>query len=152
MFLAVDPGVDTGWAYLDPRGKLNACGLGDPKPHPAYGSPIAVLIECPQIYPSRNSKGNPNDLIKVAVQVGMYKERFQSLGSVVNLALPHEWKGTIPKEKHHVRIFADLDPNEKEVLARAGQGIAPSKRHNIIDAVGLAKWGYDTALLFGVRK
>lgn len=141
-WLAIDPGVDTGWAWLSLGGDLVACGLGDPKPHPIYGIPRAVIIELPKVYPNAKAKGDPNDLIKLAVQVGGYRERFRSCGTIVNLFWPHTWKGTLPKDIHHARIHGELSPQEQDVLARSGQGVAPSKRHNIIDAVGLAKWGF----------
>lgn len=135
MFLGIDPGRDTGWAVLDEGGRLTRCGLGNP---PAVAKGRRVIIERPQVYAPRYSKGDPNDLITLAIQVGRYSERFDT----DNHVLPHEWKGTIDKEKHHERIWCSLGPLEQDVVARAMNGIAVKKRHNAMDAVGLAKWAY----------
>ena len=100
MYLAIDPGIDTGTATFAKDGSLLACSVGSP---PRCSG--LVVIEKPQVYPSRFSKGNPNDLITLAIQVGRYVERFEAQGAKVSLTLPHEWKGTIPKDIHHRRIL-----------------------------------------------
>ena len=137
MYLAIDPGIDTGWASFAKNGSLLACSVGSP---PSCSG--MVVIEKPQIYPSRLSKGNPNDLITLALQVGRYIERLEAQGATVTLALPHEWKGTIPKDIHHKRIVGYLTDAERQVIKTYGAGVAAGKVHNMLDAVGLGKWAF----------
>jgi hypothetical protein len=130
--LAIDPGRDTGWAFLDDARRLVMCGLGNPPDsirHP-------VVIERPQVYRGRGSKGDPNDLITLAIQVGQYKERAERSGSKVELVLPHSWKGTVDPDILCRRVVASLSEVECAVLFR----------HNVIDAVGLAIWSTGSRL------
>ncbi len=53
---------------------------------------------------------------------------------------PGQWKGATPKDISHARIWAALTADERALLAKAGEGVAPSKRHNIVDACGLGLW------------
>lgn len=146
--LAIDPGLDTGWALLEDR-VLKDAGLGDP---PLLTFVGRVVIERPQIYP--RSKGDPNDLITLAIQVGRYKERYLARGCSVEEILPHTWKGSLDGDVCCRRIFASLSPEERAVLdpklaplARKplSEDIVAGKRHNVIDAVGLAKWSLKRA-------
>src|ERR1700761_7030981 len=69
-YLAIDPGADTGWALFSDRDHLVRCGLGDPSKQPPPPQAKSVVIEVPQIYNARNMKGNPNNIITLAVNVG----------------------------------------------------------------------------------
>ncbi len=143
MFLAIDPGIDTGWAVLDAGGTLHACGLGEDFP---CLSNRAAVIERPQVYQASKSKGNPNDLITLAIRVGRYQQRLLGAGVLcpdANLVLPTTWKGQVPKGIHHARIDASLSQIEREVLSpwkRTATG--DGKAGNVWDAVGLAKWAF----------
>lgn len=152
MILAIDPGLDTGWAILDSLGVLVRCGLGDPPE--TCGLP--VIIERPQVYARRSSKGDPNDLITLAIQVGRYTERVVTQGSKCEHVLPHDWKGSLDSEICCIRIVNSLTDAERNTLFSA---LAPlsrkpmtiehataGKRHNVIDAVGLAKWSIGSRL------
>jgi len=155
MRLAIDPGRDTGWALLAADGKLVDCGLGDPRPArtrlPASSS--SVVIERPQIYQGRMSKADPNDIITLAILVGRYTEHFDFFG--VEHILPHTWKGTVDPDVLCHRIVKSLPEDERALLvgvltplARTpleGKGLVAGKRHNVIDAVGLAKWSIKRA-------
>jgi hypothetical protein len=146
--LAIDPGLDTGWAIVDERGVLIRCGLGDP---PVFHLPrvvAKVIIERPQVYAGRMSKGDPNDLITLAIQVGRYTERFQHLAC--EHVLPRSWKGTVDADVLCRRVYAVLSEAERAILdpvlvplARAPfctENLTKGKRHNVIDAVGLGRW------------
>lgn len=147
MLLAIDPGLDTGWAILL-DGKLLNAGLGDP---PAATGCTKVIIERPQIYP--RSKGDPNDLITLAIQVGRYSERFAN--REVEHMLPHTWKGTVDPDILCRRVWASLDAREKDLLGARLEPLArkpfsdktltEGRRHNVIDAVGIAKWSLSRA-------
>ncbi len=126
---AIDPGTDQGWAHFR-DGVLTACGLGSCW---FYGD---VLIELPQVY--RGSKVNPNDLVTLAVKVGELKYHAESTGHVVTLVWPHDWKGSTPKKIHNNRVIKRLRVDEWAVVERAE--CSDSKRHNVLDAVGLGLW------------
>jgi hypothetical protein len=143
VFLAVDPGNDTGWAVLDRDGRLSGCGLG--QGFPTEGIAVAVL-ELPQVYRAGKSKGDPNDLITLAIGLGRYVERLESRGVATVLVAPTTWKGQVPKEVHHPRIMGTLSGPER-VIAERSRAAAGAKAHNVIDAVGLAKWAFTVGLL-----
>jgi hypothetical protein len=138
MLLAIDPGQATGWALLNFEGRLLHCGLNTPPD--ALPAASRVVVERPRIYPGGRTK-NPNDVLSVALNAGEWAGRYQARGFATEYVEPSKWKGgSVPKEISHPRIFAKLLPSEQLVLSDAGKGIAPSKRHNIIDAVGIGLW------------
>lgn len=98
------------------------------------------MIEKPQIYRATKSQGDPNDLITLAVMVGQYWERASSRGAIsCLLVLPSEWKGQVPKQIHEKRILGALSGQELSRVPGRSE-LAASKRHNVIDAVGLGLW------------
>lgn len=139
--LAIDPGTCTGWAYFQ-GGELlaaNVTTIHEPNcvAHFALRPGVELVIEVPEIYISRaNWKGDPNDLIKVALQVGRWIERAAQRGCSVTTALPKEWKGQTPKDVHNARAIRKLTPSEAARLPH----MAETKRHNMIDAVALGLW------------
>jgi hypothetical protein len=140
MYLAIDPGIDTGWAIIDTTGTLVACGLGQDFP---TRSCRVALIEKPQVYRAVSSKGNPNDLITLAILVGRYAERLTLAGVCVDLVTPASWKGQIPKDVHHARVVSGLSAAEVAILDRGAiRPRAKTRDHNVLDAVALAKWGH----------
>lgn len=145
MRVAIDPGLDTGWSiWLErparPSFELLACGLGDPRSSRAHiASAISsVLIESPVIYP--HSKANPNDIIRLAVNAGTWAGRYEMLGACVEFVEPSRWKGQVPKDIHHGRVWSALTPEEQKIVDSAVKSRPASKRHNILDAVGLGLW------------
>jgi hypothetical protein len=144
MFLAVDPGNDTGWAVFDEDGRLTGCGLG--QGWPVLGVSRAIL-ERPQVYRAGKSKGDPNDLITLAIGLGRYVERLEASGVATVLVLPTTWKGQVPKNVHHPRIKAALNLSEKVIADRAVGVVGERKGENVLDAVGLGKWAFVTGHL-----
>ncbi len=152
MTLAIDPGKDTGWAIVDARGELLQCGLGDPPSGVSLDE--KVIIERPQVYRDRSSKGDPNDLITLAIQVGRFTERYQPRS--VEHVLPRAWKGTMDPDQLCARVVACLLPREYDrlmpvlaPLARkpmTAEFLTSGRRHNVIDAVGIAKWSVGARL------
>jgi hypothetical protein len=148
--LAIDPGRDTGWCLMSEARELRGAGLGDP---PLEFVGHRVVVERPQIYP--RSKGDPNDLITLAIQVGRYSERFLARGCAVEEILPHTWKGTVDPDILCRRVWASLTAAEQALLGQVLEPLARTrfsaatltdgKRHNVIDAVGLAKWSLKRA-------
>jgi hypothetical protein len=137
--LAIDPGACTGWAAFR-HGALYGAGVMAPEDDDvaAWGTVMRmdlVVIENPRIYPRQ--KANPNDILKLARCVGRYEERFgRSARARVQLVEPHDWKGSIPKEIMTNRIESELTFAEQAVLPE----LPKTKRHNMLDAVGLGKW------------
>lgn len=143
--LAIDPGVHRhAWALIG-KGLLD-CGIGERFPRDIN----RVVIEMPRIYPKARSKVPPNDIVDLAYAAGV------AVGGIiagdpnvkVQVVTPREWKGTIPKTKKwdryiiHKRIAQWLTPPERIVYVKALEQVAPSLRHNIVDAVGIGLWAY----------
>ena len=150
MFVTIDPGADTGWSLWGSNG-LELCGLGDPRLK--KGSVILddhtcvtdVWIESQAIYPGRGG-ARPADIIKLAQSAGAWAGIYATLGAEVHWVLPAQWKGQIPKPKRgetyivEKRVLAVLSPPERAVLELGCKGLCASKRHNVIDAVGIGLW------------
>ncbi len=137
MLLAIDPGADAGWARFSGK-SLVGCGLGPPSEGPIS----RVLIERPAIYPGGRQKARPADVIKLAVRAGEAGGQYARTRLIEPEYIePHAWKGSVNKEIHHARIWAKLTPAEQAVVSQAARGVAPSKRHNILDAVGIGLFG-----------
>lgn len=155
MLLAIDPGADTGWA-LFANNLLAACGLGEPPDDTdspwmyqdkegERGTPLSVIIECPRLRP-RGEK-NPNSILLVARNAGEWGGRYGWFGAQVRYVLPNDWKGTVSKEISHARMWVKLTEVEKGIVdecfrsAKGRNGMAPGKRHNVLDALGIGLWG-----------
>ena len=145
MFLTIDPGADMGWSLWD-GGRLADCGLGDPRTS-HYGHPnlySCVWIESQVIYP--RSKARPADILKLAQAAGRWAGIYSALGVPARWVEPAQWKGQIPKPKRgetyiiEKRVLEVLSPPERAVLDLGCKGLCASKRHNVIDAVGIGLW------------
>ena len=148
-YLAIDPGIDTGWALFQDVDHLIGCGLGAPWDVFTLSSVSvrSVVIEKPKVYMARNMKGDPNDLITLAVQVGEYKRWASAeMHAVVNVVIPREWKGTEPKEINNARTLAELSEAERVIVKKAAYSIATSKQHNMLDAIGLGRASFKKRL------
>ncbi len=133
--LAIDPGKITGMAlYWDHR--LHWCA--DVKHHmmPAvmkHSLPNHCVIELPQIYRSRLSKGDPNDLIPLIIQCGEAKEVMASINGVPpEMVKPREWKGQVPKKVLWRRYKPMLSKEERTKV----KGLTDNGQ----DAVMLGLW------------
>jgi hypothetical protein len=156
--LSFDPGADTGWGVfvpgpsgaLDRSARLVSCGLSTAKkpsmPAPGnectlapaggcYGPIRRVVSERPKYYPQ--SKVPAKDLITLAIRAGMTAGPYAAAGAEVEFFEPWEWKGVVPKDTHHQRLWSKLTPTEQNLVSNAARGIAPSKRHNIMDGIGI---------------
>lgn len=140
MLLAIDPGKSTGWAEFNEEKRLVVCGATD-----EIGilnglwKPQHVVIEYPQVYPTTPAK-QANDLIGLAIQAGEYKHHFIWRGANVRLVRPAEWKGQVPKPIHNARVRTWLSPAEKDIVAKAGEGLNVKALTDMVDAVGLGCW------------
>lgn len=137
--LAIDPGLSTGWAlFLGTQ--LVQCGLGPPPFGFAMGPGLdRTAIERPEVYTEKRlQKGDPNNLITLAIMVGVYI--CKSVTKDIYTPLPKTWKGQVPKEIHNRRVLSALTPFEKDIYAVGVVNVAPSERNNVIDAIGLGQW------------
>jgi hypothetical protein len=137
MIIGIDPGLRcTGVAAFD--GNEWAVLSIRPKAHDLVGRIVEIcarlanrgpwdlaVIERPQVYRQGLMKGDPNDLVDLAVLVGALTVTLNAKRTL--LPRPAQWKGQVPKEIHHDRI-------RKQV-----PGVEGSK--DALDAVGLALWG-----------
>ena len=142
--LAIDPGVTAGWAYFTESGVLLRCGaassprqvteLANLAIYPVQ--PSEVLIEHPQIYPGGRTK-NPNDIVKLAVNAGVWAGHL-SARARIEFVYPRSWKGTLNSDVCCARILERLGSGEHDdVYEESTKNIPPSKRHNVIDAIGI---------------
>lgn len=97
----------------------------------ASDGPVDVVVERPQVYVQSKQKGDPNDLITVALMAGAAASNIAQ--GRVTACLPREWKGSVPKDAMVERIRRRLTPEE---YARVDLP-ARSLRHNVFDAVGI---------------
>lgn len=157
MLVAIDPGFGgTGLAAFSDNGQLLAVKLlVPPGTHTDFGSRLRaaaemipdvkgadVVIEFPQTYEGRSSKGDTDDLLKLASLIGAYMTAPGLRSSRVSFVLPSEWKANVPKDIHHPRILGALNQKELAVLNGARQSVSESLFHNVLDAVGLGQWRY----------
>lgn len=97
------------------------------------------ISEIPQVYRAGASKGDPDDLIQLAGVVGVFSSIFRA---TTHLGVkPREWKGQVPKDVHHARLVKTLTPEEMAMVERAAP---PSLRHNVLDAIGIGRYFFQT--------
>lgn len=140
--LAIDPGRSTGWArFALSDGHLIEAGCSTEFPFRGLEIERAI-IEMPFCYPDRASKGDHNDLMKLALRVGRYTERLESAGIEVQTVYPRDWKGQLDKAVHHGRELSmtDLRPAEKKILLDVIQPMAVKPREDVLDAFCLGRW------------
>lgn len=89
-----------------------------------------LAIELPQVYLASRSRGDPNDLIQLALVVGAFEMWFE--GRVFKYK-PHAWKGSVPKPIMVERILKRLGDDEKSEIEKAPKSLW----HNTIDACGI---------------
>lgn len=100
-------------------------------------TPDLLVAECPVVYPRGSGKGeDPNDLIQVALSAGACMAACPQSVTVS----PGEWKGQVPKEIHHRRI----EPRLTERMRTNINAVRGVMRHNVLDAVALGLWWFDT--------
>ncbi len=98
------------------------------------GDDYHLIIERPQVYTGAGkSKGDPNDLISVALVVGaVLFESCAVYGWGSQTVLPARWKGSVPKRITKARLQKELAPEEAEKVRWSN--------HDIVDAVAIGCW------------
>lgn len=141
--VTVDPGkAACGWAEFDAT-TLIACGFEAVNGmrnvfRRLHDENVCfdLIIERPQVYPHAKLRGDPNDLIDVALTAGAVFA--MALIPYADFVRPRVWKGTRPKNIQCAAIEAALRPHERHVLDRCG--LPSHKRHNVVDAIGIGLW------------
>lgn len=59
----------------------------------------------------------------------------------IRMVKPGEWKGTIPKEIHHPRLLAVLDPAERRIVDAACAQAGATHAKEVLDALGIMMQG-----------
>lgn len=143
--IAIDPGKATGVATFDAGVLVRAtvCTFEECRNliekwvplnrHKAAGD---CIIEVPQVYPGQQQKGDQNDLINLAVDVGRYAAYAEAGRFRVMLVRPREWKGQLPKDVCWKRVRETLTAQELASMNK----VPKSQAHNMHDAIGLGTW------------
>lgn len=134
--LALDPGECTGFAVFQ-DGVLRWAGVTTLLETLAF-RPDRLVIEIPNAHESKGekrSKRDPQAIVTLAITCGQWI-RHISAPDTVRL-FPSVWKGQVPKTAHNARVLACLAPHELQAFHFYTDGLAASKLHNVIDAVGL---------------
>jgi hypothetical protein len=143
--IAIDPGQWSGVAYFDNGLLTRADLLGKgaegiqeftDTAHIFKADGLQAVIEIPQVYPQRQWKGDPNDLIGVAYIAGIFSSWLYEYGAEITLVKPHEWKGSRPKDVDTKYTLKCLDAPERRIIP----DLPKTKLHNVIDAIGIGLW------------
>ncbi len=95
-----------------------------------------IVCEYPRFYGSTHDKGDPNDLIDVAVVGAAVSTKLDSLCSHIEHVFPSDWKGNVKKQIMLERIWSKLSDAEKAVVQKTNK----SDTEDILDAVGIGLW------------
>lgn len=149
----IDPGSTAlGWTGVDGY-EFITCGLLRPPAggsivdcmHKIPGATSKILIERPTVYPHGNAKGDPNDLVHIAlmggVAAGVARCRGGDTAQIVEVQ-PGAWKGQVEKSVMVERILDLLTVTERRTFESEmkTQRIPPSLQHNVVDSIGLWLW------------
>lgn len=131
----IDPGADAGLSWFD-CGRLIWCALNDVPPWCRTVRADRLVVEIPNANEKRKNKNtNPQSLITLAITAGRWIERIPHV--TLHMQFAAEWKAGVPKEQHNGRVLAALSQSELIVLADCCARVPVSKRHNVIDAIGI---------------
>jgi hypothetical protein len=145
--VSIDPAKrSVGWASFE-DGELVNCGLvradrllrlcSELERLLGNERPDLAIVEIPQVYVQRKQRGDPNDLVHVAIVAGVVIHLLRH-SEEVKLVRPRTWKGTRPKAVCNDLTLSRLNDTERSILD--GVDVPASLRHNVIDAVGLGLW------------
>jgi hypothetical protein len=106
---------------------------------------VIAVIEVPRFHGMARSKGDPNDLIKLAELAGRIAGALEAHGCAVERVEPHQWKGLVPKAVHQARVLRDLGTvavQSADAMRSRDQWLQAwqSVDHNGRDALALARW------------
>lgn len=153
VVLTIDPGVHECGAALSHDGVVVACKVfvsKNPSRDPLVlgdalmqmvmrelGSADLLVIERPVYRVSSKAPMRVEDLLNLSIVVGC----FTMAASTVRSVTPMDWKGSMPKDKHHARVERWLAENGRETREVSELGLWKSLSrkidHNARDAFAL---------------
>lgn len=99
-----------------------------------------VAIEEPRVYPDQRSwKGDPDDIIQLALTIGCLINDCERRGAKVKTWKPADWKGQISKEITEQRVIKKLTEEEAD---RVELPTARKEQFDVIDSVGIGLWAF----------
>ena len=142
MMVSYDPGVKVAGVALWEASELRTAFLarGDGwlstahaalRGMPWYPEITEIAIEIPQVYVQSRLKGDPNDLITVALNAGAFCSQFPNITPTEYR--PHEWKKQVPKAILAKRTQTRLSIDELNCIEQAPKALM----HNVFDAIGI---------------
>jgi hypothetical protein len=156
MVIALDPGVKAAGVAVFIDGELDFAWLAQGKSwqDTAYDAfqglyrskcrdphqyTTKVVIERPQVYQQRKLKGDPNDLVSVALMAGAFcgYAGSSALRPEIVSVFPRYWKGQVDPDVMIERIKGKLS---KEETGRVELPRKKNLQHNVWDAVGIGLW------------
>ncbi len=154
MVISCDPGVRaSGVAFFTAHGELDGVRLVRNQSSdvaemcralvnmdmPPRFAPTTVVVERPTVYGrgGRSGKGDPNDLISIAMVGGAFLAAWTLEGADARIYEPRTWKGSVKKEIHNDRVLAALSDDEIGLFETDTERMPRGLLHNAIDAVGL---------------
>ena len=108
---------------------------------PICGSVRPLVITESMVHARDRNGSVAQDLIDLSI-VGAYVA-----GSVCGVArrpqfvTANTWKGSVPKEIHHERIRAVLDPEESVMLRALLEPVPKTNQKELLDALGISLYG-----------
>lgn len=98
----------------------------------------ACVIEWQRLRP--HGEKNPNSIVDLNGIAGMAAGVWScNSGAPLFTPIPVQWKGTVPKPIHQKRIMSKVEISPASGFASLNK----TARGHIIDAIGLALWGYE---------
>jgi hypothetical protein len=101
------------------------------------GSFDLLLIEFPQTYGGRASRGDTNDLLRLCGMASVLFRHGAQFAAKRNFVAPSAWKSNVDSDICVQRAQMRLSPNETKRVALPS---AKSLQHNVWDAVGINLW------------
>lgn len=150
IIVGIDPGTVSGLAFLDFEGRVIGVAAFKPPDHslafehlthmqPNY---LAIVVEIPVVYPRHPERAR--SLLRTAYRAGWIEARVSLsawVGSETHPVTPAAWKGQVPKSIHNERTWKLLSKKEQFLFEQAE--FNKGELDDVLDAVGIAKWGFN---------
>lgn len=106
-----------------------------------------VWVEMAGIHPAGRQRGSQEPIEDLIWLCGALCEKLGGRRAPVRHRKSTEersWCGSVKKEVRQARLLEDLTDPEIQLLASASASVPEGLRHNLLDAVAIAKWGWRT--------
>ncbi len=100
--------------------------------------PNKMIIEQPEIYNHSSRKGDPNDLMPLAILGGVLWERMSP--NQIIFVKPKLWKGQVPKDVMTKRTHAELSQREQNIAIDSFRDLPKAAVHDGYDSIGIGRW------------